>query len=302
MLDDATRRRLTADCSQCVALCCVGPGFTASADFAITKPAGRPCPNLRQDFGCGIHDRLRRNGFAGCTTYDCFGAGQRVTQHLFPGQDWRDPQVAPALFDALTVLRQLHELLWYLAEAQERCPDDALSAELRASRGGIETLAAQPAAGLRGLDVAPHRHGVGVLLARTSALVRLGGAAPGGEDRAGADRAGGDLAGADLAGADLAGADRAGAALRGADLRAAGLRGAVLIGADLRGADLRQADLLGADLRAADLRGADLREALFLLQSQLESATGDEATRVPGRLVRPAHWGSPDPAGRIRRR
>ena len=36
---------LRADCTRCFALCCVAPAFAASADFAIDKPAGQPCPN-----------------------------------------------------------------------------------------------------------------------------------------------------------------------------------------------------------------------------------------------------------------
>ncbi|HLT10710.1 MAG TPA: pentapeptide repeat-containing protein, partial [Micromonosporaceae bacterium] len=69
---------LRADCSRCAGLCCVVPGFSASSEFAIDKPAGSPCPNLGPDFRCRIHDMLRARGFAGCATYDCFGAGQRV--------------------------------------------------------------------------------------------------------------------------------------------------------------------------------------------------------------------------------
>ncbi len=62
------------------------------------------------------------------------------------------------------------------------------------------------------------------------------------------------------------------------------------MGADLEGADLRAACLLGADLRGARLGGADLRGALFLTRSQLESAVGDVATRLPEHLAAPAHW------------
>jgi uncharacterized protein YjbI with pentapeptide repeats len=73
-------------------------------------------------------------------------------------------------------------------------------------------------------------------------------------------------------------------------LAKANLRGAYLIGADLRGADLRQADLIGADLRDADLRGADLTGALFLTQSQVNAARGDQTTRLPVAVTRPSHW------------
>lgn len=67
-------------------------------------------------------------------------------------------------------------------------------------------------------------------------------------------------------------------------------RGALLLAADLRRVELRDADLLGADLRDADVRGADLSRTLFLTQPQVTAARGDDATRLPSRVVRPAHW------------
>ncbi len=108
------------------------------------------------------------------------------------------------------------------------------------------------------LDVAAHRAVVSALLLRVSESVREA---------------------ADHPRVDHRGADLIGARLGGADLRGANLRGALLIAADLRGADLRQADVIGADLRDADLRGADLRGALFLIQSQLDAARCNAATR-----------------------
>ena len=74
------RADLRADCGRCAGLCCVAPAFVASADFAIDKPAGRPCPKLSSDFSCSIHDSLREHGFPGCAVFDCFGAGQQVVQ------------------------------------------------------------------------------------------------------------------------------------------------------------------------------------------------------------------------------
>ena len=114
----ADRLELRADCSRCVGLCCVALAFAASADFALDKPAGDACPHLGSDHGCGIHARLREEGFPGCVAYDCFGAGQHLTQVTFAGVDWRQSSAtAVRMFDAFTVMRQLHELLWYLAEA-----------------------------------------------------------------------------------------------------------------------------------------------------------------------------------------
>src|SRR5919107_782037 len=94
------------------------------ADCSIDKPAGVACPNLRQDFRCGIHADLRERGFPGCTVFDCFGAGQRITQGTFGGRSWREaPELAAAQFAVLPVVRQLHEALWYLTEAEELTPD-----------------------------------------------------------------------------------------------------------------------------------------------------------------------------------
>jgi hypothetical protein len=260
------RARLRADCSRCAALCCVAPAFARSADFAIDKPAGRPCPNLQSDFRCGIHDSLPERGFPGCVAFDCFGAGQHVTQVAFGGRDWRsDPGIAGSMFVLLPVVRQLHELLWYLAEAVDR--DAARRAEIERVRTDVEELVNADPDDLATLDVGPHRTRVGALLQQVSDRVRAGHPGP-----------------------DRRGADLAGARLRRADLRGASLRGALLIGADLRGADLRTADLLGADLRAADLAGADLTGALFVTKTQLDAARGDGSTRIPDHLDRPSHW------------
>ena len=56
-LRERGRLGLRADCGSCFGLCCVALAFAASADFAIDKAAGQPCPNLRADFRCGIHTR-----------------------------------------------------------------------------------------------------------------------------------------------------------------------------------------------------------------------------------------------------
>ncbi|WP_369138508.1 pentapeptide repeat-containing protein [Modestobacter versicolor] len=276
----AARRELTADCSRCAALCCVLPAFAASADFAIDKPAGAPCPNLLADDRCGVHDQLRDRGFPGCVVFDCLGAGQRLTQETFGGRSWRDdPATARAMAATFPVMRQLTELLWHLTEARTLVPAGALRRSVVDLLARTTAHAAASPDELAALDVGALRRAAGELLGRVSAQARA--------DVPGRAR---DRAGADLMGADL----------RGASLHGASLRGAYLIGADLRGADLRRADLLGTDLRAADLRGADLTGALFLTQPQLTAAVGDAGTVLPPALTRPAHWSRP-PLDRRRR-
>jgi uncharacterized protein YjbI with pentapeptide repeats len=264
---------LRADCSRCFGLCCVAPAFAAGADFAIDKPAGEPCPNLTAAFRCGIHEELRQRGFPGCTAYDCFGAGQRVSQSTFGGRDWRSsPEIVPRIFQAFGIMRQLHELLWYLTEALGLSHGSPLHDQLAESVIEIEELSRSNADALAELDVAAYRASVTPLLVRVSEVARAGirGPKP-------------DHSGADLIGVDL----------RGAQLRGANLRSARLIGADLRGADLRGADLLAVDFRGANLRGADLTGSVFLTQSQLDTAVGDASTRIPPSLRRPRHWNDP---------
>lgn len=261
---------LSADCSSCFGLCCVALPFSRSADFAADKPAGTPCVHLRKDFLCGIHDELRERGYPGCTTFDCFGAGQQVSQVTFGGHDWRERLgTAAEMFAAFRVLRPLHELLWLLTEARALPAAAPVHLELAEAIAKIERLSGAGAVELSEVDVDGLRAEYNSLLLRASELARN--SLPGKKK-------------------DHRGENLLGARLRRAKLRGASLRGALLVGADLREADLRSADCTGADLRGADLSGADLTGALFLTQAQLDAATGDAATRVSPPLTHPAHW------------
>ncbi|WP_434992079.1 pentapeptide repeat-containing protein [Arthrobacter sp. Ld5] len=270
------RTDLRPDCSSCFALCCTALGFSRSADFAVDKPAGSPCRNLDSDFSCTIHDRLRPRGFRGCTVFDCFGAGQNVSQHLFRGVSWREaPETALEMFAAFTVIRQLHEMLWYLAEAGSRTYDPDTLHRVDDLRSVIEGAMGDGAQQVLALDL-------GSLHARVrSTLMDVSD-----EVRASYLATGDDHLGATL----VPGADLMGQNLRSRPLQGANLRGTYLIAADLRECDLSGADLLGADLRDARLGGADLARALYLTQSQLEAAGGDSRTLIPEDLHAPDHW------------
>lgn len=251
---------LRADCTRCTGLCCVVPAFERSSDFAFTKPAGTPCAHLTTDARCDQHAVLRERGMVGCTVFDCFGAGQALTARVERRED---------AFAAFPRLRDLHELLRYVVEAEGLMDgvagEEDLLRRLRAARRDLEGVVAQGPAELAGEDVDARRGAVNPLLTEASARVRGGGP-------------------------DHRGAQLVGASLRGADLRRASLRGALLLGADLRGADLRGADVTGADLRGARLEGADLRDVLFLTPPQLTAARGDATTRLPRGFAAPAHW------------
>jgi hypothetical protein len=253
------RSDLRAGCASCAGLCCVVPAFTVSADFALDKPSGVPCPNLAGgDFGCTIHGELPERGFPGCTVYDCFGAGQRVVQEHFGGREWRtSPEIRAEMFATFEVVERLHELLWYVEDAASR----KLPSELRAEVEGLGSAVERAAAAPDEREVVPLQLRADALFGEVSGAVRRGGR---------------DLRRQDLVGRDL----------RGEGLTDANLRGTLLLGADVRGVDLGAADLLGADLRGADLRGADLTRALFLTRLQVKAARTDGTTLLPGWAAR----------------
>ena len=121
-------------------MCCVATSFEASEDFAITKPAGAPCPNLA-GHRCAIHSDLAVRGFAGCTVFDCYGAGPRVTKLVAAGPE-RD--------EAFRILLRVHELMWLLTEAAELCVRSPSNNGLRAL---YQTLADAPIAVLLAADL-----------------------------------------------------------------------------------------------------------------------------------------------------
>jgi len=99
-----------------------------------------------------------------------------------------------------------------------------------------------------------------------------------------------DLQRANLAAAILESAVLRKTNLRDSDLRKANMNRADLFRANLAGADLREASLVSCFLKRADLSGADLSTARGLTDAQIADALGDEQTRLPDGLNRPAAW------------
>lgn len=258
--DDPAVPELVADCGSCFGLCCVLLPFRREGGFGIDKDSGEPCHHLDPGDGCRIHDSLRTSGWPGCAAFDCFGAGQQVSNVTYGGTSWREHDNLGEMAAVLSVMRQLHEMLAHLGEVSRRAPEVGPSAQ----RDAIVTLTRSDPVTLLAADLDEIRGGVSEVLQQATASLH-GPAHP---------------MPADLAGADL----------RDRDLVRADLRGALLIGADLRHADLSWADLLGADLRGADVRGTRLADAWFLTQSQVNVTRGDAATTLPPGLNRPGHW------------
>ncbi|MBZ9609659.1 pentapeptide repeat-containing protein [Clostridium estertheticum] len=275
---DMSLHNLRGDCEKCFGLCCVALYFSASEGFPIDKDAGKPCPNLQLNFSCSVHKSLRKQGLKGCTAYDCFGAGQKVAQVTYGGHDWRQvSESSKQMFEVFLIMRQLHEMLWYLTESLSLQPARPIQNEISSMLNETERLTHLSPDSLIELDVESHRDDVNALLLHTSELVRNKAR---GRQRTPSKRNKTSTRGLDFFGEDI----------RRTNLRGANLRGACLIAADIRGADLSGADLIGADLRDANIRGTNLRDSIFLTQAQINTANGDSDTKLPMSLVRPKYW------------
>ncbi|MDF2821298.1 MAG: pentapeptide repeat-containing protein [Clostridiales bacterium] len=270
---------LRVDCQKCFGYCCVALYFTASDGFPTNKDAGKPCINLKNDFSCAIHQNLRKNGLKGCTSYECFGAGQKVAQVTYGGQDWRqDADTSDKMFEVFLVMRQLHEMLWYLSEAMTLHLGQPIQDELSNKASEIYRLSLLDADNLMAIDLTKLRDIVNTLLHKTSEIVRK--KAQNDHKKISKQQQKTDKRRIDYIGTDL----------RKMNLVGADLRGALLIASDLRGVDLKGADLIGADLRDADIRSANLADSIFVTQAQINTAKGDSNTKLPKLIRRPVYW------------
>ncbi|WP_346243898.1 pentapeptide repeat-containing protein [Shouchella clausii] len=265
-----------SDCLNCFALCCVSLPYMKSNDFPYDKDSGEPCRHLCSDHRCSIHGSLREKGFQGCVSYECFGAGQKVSQVVYKGKDWReDSRMAEEMFSVFPIVHQLHEMLFYLKQAIELEEAKDLKLEIQTLYDLTYTLTIKKPEEILALDIEAHRSKINPVFIKVSDIYRS-------QYRKKRKGSGTKKKRVDYIGANLANVD-----MKGHDLR-----GTFLIAANLTNSDLRRVDFIGADLRDADLSGANLAGALFLTQSQIQSAKGDETTVLPDYVERPRHWGS----------
>ena len=271
-------KELKIDCEKCFGLCCVALFFSKVEGFPQDKIAGKPCINLQSDFGCSVHKDLRKKGLKGCTSYDCFGAGQKVAQVTFKGQDWRkSPEIANKMFDVFVIMRQLHEMLWYLIDASTFISNKDIENELSSIIEETEKLTNLDEQSIINIDIEKHRMKVNSILKQVNEFVKE---KVSDEKRVNSKnkkslKEGYDFVGKNLSNTNLIGANFA---------------GALLIASNMKDTNLKGANLIGADLRDADIRGANLEDSIFLTQSQVNTAKGDSRTKLPKALARPSYW------------
>lgn len=269
---------LKINCEKCFGLCCTALYFSASEGFPENKEAGKPCINLKSDFKCSIHQNLRKQGLKGCMSYDCFGAGQKTSQVTYGGKSWSEnTETSNQMFNVFLVIRQIHEMLWYLTQAFTFEEARDIKNDIYKAIIETENLTNLSAEKLLDLDIESHRKCVNSLLKRSSELVKKKECFNKKDNSKNKKKLGKgfDFLGKDLRNTNLIGAD---------------LKGALLIAANLRDANLTGANLIGADLRDADVRGANLSKSLFLTQMQINTAKGDSKTKLPKYLDKPSYW------------
>lgn len=148
---------LTADCNACMGICCVAPSFDKGSEFSLSKPALTPCPHLNDKNRCKIYRNLDWHGFPACAAFDCKGAGQYLTQVMYPGKSWReDPILKAEIAESYRRLRRVHDLLELfslaaalpLDEEQETARQQAISSLTPTGGWGEESLKHSEADGL----------------------------------------------------------------------------------------------------------------------------------------------------------
>ena len=116
--DTRHRDTLRGDCARCAALCCVALAFDRGPEFAFDKAADERCRHLGASQRCLVHASRSTRGLAGCISYDCFGAGQYVSERLFPeALHGAAGELSPRMLEAFRSLRRVHELRFLLHEA-----------------------------------------------------------------------------------------------------------------------------------------------------------------------------------------
>ncbi|WP_246483231.1 pentapeptide repeat-containing protein [Alkalicoccobacillus gibsonii] len=264
-----TITELKSDCSQCFGLCCVALPYLKSTDFAKDKAGGVPCHNLNEHYMCTIHSNLREEGYKGCTVYECFGAGQKVSQTIYKNVSWHEKS-SEEMFEVFPIIQQLQEMLAYLDEALKREETKPIHTQLMKAFNKIDAYTYKDPETILTLDLTVIRSEISDYLSEAGELVAY---AKANEPRI-----------------QRAAFEFMGAQLKRHNFKGAKLRGVFFIAADLRGANFTSAELLGADFRDADVCGADFTGALFLTQAQMNAAIGNEATILPKHLQQPSHW------------
>lgn len=263
-------KTLLIDCEECCGLCCTALYCTKTDGFPEDKVAGKPCKNLRDDFKCEIHNKLADKHLKGCMSYDCFGSGQKVTQDIYAGVDWKkSPKQADEMFQVFLIVYQLHQMLWYLIEAANLISEENLQDKIKTMIDENVKMTQMSPEKIIALDLEEYRGRVNSALKETCKLVHS-------EIQNSSDQNHiMDCIGKNFKNKNLDGKD---------------FSMTLLIASNFEGCSLRGTNFLGADMRDTNFKNANLSQSLFLTQMQINSAIGNSNTKLPLNLTMPEIW------------
>jgi uncharacterized protein YjbI with pentapeptide repeats len=262
-------QQLKSDCYKCSGLCCTALFFSKMDGFPENKIAGMPCINLQKDFKCKIHTDLEKNKMKGCIGYDCFGAGQHVTQMIFIGQTWQElPAQAKEIFDVFVVVFQLYQIRYFLAEALNICQTKAMKDDIYSLIMENEAMCNLNPKDIQIIDVESYRDRANLPIKKVCSLFL--------DNLGSKDK--------------KCPTDFLGKSFKNKDMRGLDLSIRLLIAANFEGCIFDGTIFLGADTRDTNFSNADLSEALFLSQGQINAARGNRNTKLPKHLEYPVTW------------
>lgn len=267
--DKERLRQLKADCSKCSGLCCTALLFSKIDGFPENKQAGKPCTKLQNDYRCKIHNDLEKLNMKGCIGYDCFGAGQHVTQSIYKGETWLTlREKSNEIFDIFLIIVQLYQIRYYLEESALIIPAKDLWSDIRDLINENEALCNSTPQSILAIDIDSYRSRVNIILKQVCDSIRK--CFKNSDHKRTTEFIGRNFSKRDMSGLDLS--------------------GTLLIAANFDRCIFKGTIFLGADTRDTIFSNADLRGAAFLTQGQVNSAKGNKNTKLPKHLDYPVTW------------
>lgn len=254
-------------CHECCGLCCIALCFFKMDGFPEDKCAGVACSHLQSDTMCDVHAALAVKGYRGCIGYDCFGAGQYVTQHLYHGTlSFEKPRQREELYAVFLLVYQLFQIRYFLEETLcisivQQYHSQAIHLLCEA-----EEICAGSRKRLLQFDIDDYHTRVSTILKKASRQLT------------------------DYLNSLPITKPLLNKTWHHHDFRGCDLSMSLLIQTTFDTCLFAGTNVLGADTRDCQFLNCDLRDAVFLTQSQLNHAKGDHRTRLPAHLQYPPTW------------
>lgn len=260
---------LKVDCSKCSGLCCTALFFSKIDGFPENKVAGKPCTKLKSDYHCKIHQELEKRNMKGCIGYDCFGAGQHVTQCIYKGETWQTSQEqSQEIFDVFVIVFQLYQIRYFLEESILVIPAKELWSDIKNLINENEALCHSTPKSILDIDIESYRNKVNIILKQVcTSIIKC---FKNSDNKRLTDFLGRSFKKRDMSGLDLS--------------------MKLLIATNFDSCTFDGTVFLGADTRDTDFSNSDLRESVFLSQGQINSAKGNTNTKLPKHLDYPVTW------------